>query len=181
MSPWCDTTTYNLEVVQVMPENLSHPDSDMSLGVGWVIAQGVLFLFFLIAVVSGETVADVPGLIYAQVMGLVVAAAGAVISVWSLREHGWQVSPFPRPADAAHLVESGPYRYVRHPMYTGIVVFVLGVGLAYANPVVLLTSFTFTVFFMAKTGHEEDMLVERIDGYSAYRSDVPWRIIPFVM
>ncbi len=164
-----------------MPKNLSRSDSDMSLGVGWVIAQGVLFLFFLIAVVSGETVADVPGLVYAQVIGLVVATGGAAISLWSLREHGWQVSPFPKPTDGALLVESGPYRLVRHPMYTGIIVFTLGVGLAYANPVVLLMSFTFTVFFMAKTGREEDMLVERIAGYGAYRSDVPWRIIPFVM
>jgi protein-S-isoprenylcysteine O-methyltransferase Ste14 len=153
----------------------------MSLGVGWVIAQGVLFTFFVIAVMTGETVTDVPGLAYAQIVGLVVAVAGAGISTWSLSHHGWQVSPFPRPMDGAALVDSGPYRYVRHPMYTGIIVFVLGVGLAYANPVVLLASVAFVVFFMAKTGHEEDMLVEKVDGYRKYRSDVPWRIIPFVM
>jgi len=66
-------------------------------------------------------------------------------------------------------------------MYTGIVIFTLGVGLAYANPVALLSSATFLVFFMAKTGREEEMLLERVPGYGAYRSSVPWRISPFVM
>jgi protein-S-isoprenylcysteine O-methyltransferase Ste14 len=153
----------------------------MELGVGWVIAQGALFAIFIVAVVFGEPVSEVPGFIFVQITGLVVAAAGAALSVWSLMQHGWSVSPFPRPVDGAHLVESGPYRYVRHPMYSGIVMFTLGVGLAYANPVVLLTSFTFLVFFMAKTGREEEMLVEKVPGYRSYRSDVPWRLVPFLM
>jgi len=153
----------------------------MERGTGWVIAQGAIFVFFLIAVVFGDTIQDVPGLIFARIVGLIVAVSGAAVSVWSLLAHGWQVSPFPKPVDGAHLVDSGPYRYVRHPMYSGVVIFTLGVGLAYANPVVLLSSVTFLVFFMAKTGREEEMLVEKVPGYRAYRTAVPWRIIPFVI
>jgi protein-S-isoprenylcysteine O-methyltransferase Ste14 len=164
-----------------MPDNLSQSNSDMSLGVGWVIAQGALFVFFLIALISGDSVGVVPGLIFAQIIGLALALAGAGLSLWSLMQHGWSVSPFPRPVDGAQLISSGPYRYVRHPMYSGIVLFTLGVGLAYTNPAVLLASFTFLVFFMAKTGREEEMLVEGVPGYRIYRSDVPWRLIPFVM
>lgn len=174
-------TIYNTEVANPMPDNLSHSDSDMSLGVGWVIAQAALFVFFFMALFSGDTVSGVPGLIVAQVIGLIAALAGALVSVWSLMQHGWRVSPFPRPVDGAQLVESGPYRYVRHPMYSGIVLFTLGVGLAYANPVVLLTSFAFLVFFTAKTGREEEMLVATVSGYRGYRSDVAWRLIPFVI
>jgi protein-S-isoprenylcysteine O-methyltransferase Ste14 len=148
--------------------------------VGWVVAQGALFVFFLITLVSGDSVSNVPGLVFVQILGLVLALGGAALSVWSLMQHGWSVSPFPRPVDDAHLVSSGPYRYVRHPMYSGIVLFTLGVGLAYANPAVLLASFTFLVFFMAKTGHEEGMLVESVPGYRTYRSEVAWRLIPFI-
>ncbi len=160
---------------------MSPIDSDMERGTGWVVAQGAIFTLFLFAVVFGETIEDVPGLIFARIIGLVAGICGATVSVWSLLQHGWKVSPFPRPVEDAHLVDSGPYRFVRHPMYTGIVMFTLGVGLAYANPVALLSSVTFLVFFMAKTGREEEMLVEKIDGYRLYRTDVPWRIIPFVM
>jgi protein-S-isoprenylcysteine O-methyltransferase Ste14 len=171
---------YNLESDRYMPDNLSQSDSSMSLGVGWVVAQGALFVFFLMALLSGDSVSNVPGLVFVQILGLVLALAGAALSVWSLMQHGWSVSPFPRPVDDADLVSSGPYRYVRHPMYSGIVLFTLGVGLAYANPAVLLASFTFLVFFMAKTGHEEEMLVESVPGYRTYRSEVPWRLIPFI-
>ena len=162
-------------------ENMSQLDSDMERGTSWVVAQGAIFAFFLITILFGDTVEDVPGLIFAQIVGLIVGISGAAVSVWSLLQHGSRVSPFPRPADGAHLVDSGPYRYVRHPMYSGIVIFTLGVALAYANPVALLSPATFLVFFMAKTGREEEMLLERVPGYGAYRSEVPWRIVPFVM
>jgi len=150
-------------------------------GVGWVVAQGVIFAFFLVAVVFGSSIEDTPGLIFAQIVGLVVGVLGTAISVWALSAHRWRVSPLPKPMNGAQLIDSGPYRYVRHPMYTGIVVFTLGVGLAYANPVALLSSVTFLVFFMAKSGREEEMLVEELTDYRKYRSRVPWRIIPFVM
>lgn len=167
-----------------MPENLSHDDSDMpSRGRGgwWVAGQVVLFLFFFASVVFGEPVTETPGLVFAQITGVIVALFGAGISVWAFRYHGSSLTPFPRPSEGMHLIEGGPYRYVRHPMYSGIIAFTLGVGMAYANPVTMLSSVAFTVFFMAKSGHEEDMLVEDVPGYRNYRSAVPWRLIPFVM
>ena len=156
-----------------MPENLSRSDSDMSLGVGWVIAQSVLFVFFVIAVVSGETMADVPGLIYAQVIGLVVAGGGAVISVWSLKEHQWKVSPFPRPDDGALLVESGPYLVVRHPMYTGVLLGGIGQILLLQNwlagPCTLVSGLLFCALRIPK----EEKMLEGYFGasYRAYRED----------
>ncbi len=63
----------------------------------------------------------------------------------------------------------------------GGIVFTLGVGLAYANAATLLSSLAFTVFFMAKSGHEEDLLVANVPGYRDYRSSVPWRLIPYLL
>ena len=40
-----------------MPENMSQSDLDMSRGVGWVVAQGTIFAFFLMAVVSEDPLA----------------------------------------------------------------------------------------------------------------------------
>ena len=164
-----------------LTEDSTRPDDGESRGVGWVISQGALFAFFLVAVFLGDSIDGLPGLIYVQSFGLLVSVFGAFFSGWSLMAHGWNVSPFPKPVEGAVLVDSGPYRYVRHPMYTGIVVFILGVGLAYANPTVLTSSLTFLVFFVAKTGREEEMLVGTLDGYRKYRSAVPWRIIPYIV
>jgi len=162
---------------------MSHNDSDIGRerGVGWVVGQGVLFVFFLIAVFTGEAVSGVPGLVFVWIIGLVVALGGSAITVWSVILHGSRLSPYPFPVDGMTVINSGPYRYVRHPMYTGIVLFTLGVGLAYGKPVVLLSSLVFLVFFVAKSGHEEDMMVKYMDGYREYRSRVPWRIIPYIV
>jgi len=167
-----------------MPENLSQDDSDMpssNRGGWWVVGQVVLFGFFIASVVFREPVTESPGLVISQIFGVLVALFGAAISVWAFRYHGSSLSPFPKPPEGMHLIDGGPYRYVRHPMYSGIIAFTLGVGMAYANPVTMLSSVAFTVFFMAKSGHEEDMLVAEVPGYKSYRSDVPWRLIPFVM
>ena len=167
-----------------MPENLSQSDSDTSnqgRGGWWVAGQVLLFALFIASVVFGDSIADAPGLVFAQIIGVLVALFGAGISVWAFRFHGPDLTPFPKPSDGMDLIEDGPYRYVRHPMYSGIIAFTLGVGLAYANPVTMLSSVAFTVFFMAKSGHEEDMLIDQVPGYRAYRSAVPWRLIPFVM
>ena len=167
-----------------MPENMSEYDSDPtpgSRGGAWVLGQGVLFVLFIASVVAGGPIPDVPGIVVAQIVGVVVAGAGAAISVWSAVYHGWTLSPFPKPNDGQRLIDQGPYRYVRHPMYSGIIAFTLGVGLAYANPVTLLSSLAFTVFFMAKSGHEEELLVAHVPGYRQYRSSVPWRLIPYLL
>jgi protein-S-isoprenylcysteine O-methyltransferase Ste14 len=170
-----------------MPDNLSRDDSNRDddtpsgSGVGWVIAQGVIFVFFLVSVLAGDPIEDVPGIVVARIVGVLLAVIGAALSAWAGLLHGSRLSPFPKPVDGMALIEGGPYRYVRHPMYTGIIVFTLGVGLAYANLVTMLSSLAFAVFFMAKTGHEEEMLVASVPGYRDYRSDVHWRLLPFVV
>jgi len=159
----------------------SDSDSVRERGYGWVVAQGALFVFFFIAVFTGDSVSDVPGLVVVWIIGVIVAIGGAAVSLWSVLLHGSRLSPFPFPVDGMAVIEGGPYHYVRHPMYSGIVLFTLGVGLAYSKPTVLLSSLTFLVFFVAKSGHEEDMMIKYMDGYSEYRSSVAWRIIPYLV
>jgi protein-S-isoprenylcysteine O-methyltransferase Ste14 len=177
-------SSYNSKVEEFMPENMSHPDSDeedSGRGGWWVVGQVLLFALFIGSLFAGGPPDDVPGIIFVQVVGVIVALIGVGVSIWAFRYHGPGLTPFPKPTDGMELIDEGPYRYVRHPMYSGIIAFTLGVGLAYANPVTLLSSFAFTVFFMAKSGYEEDMLVKELPGYRQYRSSVPWRLIPFVM
>lgn len=173
-----------------MPGNLSHNGSDSAdpptssesrLGVGWVIFQGVMFVFFIVAMVAGERVQSFTGMVYLQSAGLLLAIFGSGVSIWSVLQHGSRLSPFPKPVDGAVLIESGPYRFVRHPMYSGIIAFVLGASVAYMVPAAMLAAPAFLVFFMAKTGHEELLLADAVPGYRAYRSSVHWKLIPKVI
>lgn len=160
--------------------NHTQADDDLppGRGVWWLVVQGGLFVFFLAALVSGETVEDFDGLVYIQSAGLLLALFGAFVSAWSIFQHRGRVSPFPKPTEGAALVDTGPYRYVRHPMYSGIIAFTLGTGIAFANISAALVAPAYLVFFMVKSGHEEEMLAETMPGYRQYRSDVHWRLIP---
>ena len=68
--------------------------------------------------------------------GALLAVAGAGLAVWAARVLGRALTPFPQPAAAGTLVESGPFHRVRHPIYAGGLLFFLGWSL-YAGPAAL--------------------------------------------
>lgn len=168
-----------------MPDNLSDMDSDtppsQSTGVWWVVAQGVVFVFFVITMIGGQRVEPFTGMVYVQSAGLLLALFGSIISIWSVLQHGRDLSAVPVPREGARLIDTGPYRFVRHPMYSGVIAFVLGAAVAYMVPAAMLAGPAFFVFFMAKSGREEELLVDHLPGYRQYRSDVRWRLIPKVI
>lgn len=147
----------------------------------WVVVQGLIFVSFLVALVAGQRVDPFTGMVYVQSAGLLLALVGAGISIRSLLQFGLTVSPFPTPREGSSLIDAGPYRYVRHPMYSGIIAFSFGAAVAYMVPAAMLAAPAFLVFFMAKTSHEEDLLIEHVPGYRQYRSRVRWRLIPKVI
>ncbi len=150
-------------------------------GVWWVAVQGAIFGYFFAALLIGETVDEFSGLVYLRSAGLLIALFGSGVSIWSVILHGSRLSPFPKPVDGAKLIDIGPYRFVRHPMYSGIIAFTFGCGLAYANVAAALAGLMFIIFFIAKTGREEEMLADVVPGYRKYRSLVVWRLIPRVI
>lgn len=150
-------------------------------GGGWVLAQLALFALFVVALVGTPGLTEGIALGYARIMGVVLVVVAVVIGGWSMVILGRDLSIFPHPVEEAQLVDSGPYRLVRHPVYFAVIVGALGLALAFLNTAAAVVALVFIPFFMAKTGFEEDRLVERVAGYREYRSAIPYRIIPWVM
>lgn len=101
-------------------------------------------------------------------LGWIVAAAGLVLAVWAGRTMGASLSPFPRPSRDAELVEGGPFRYLRHPIYVGGTLFFAGLSLVFSVYALVLTGFL-ALFWIAKARREERYLLERFPGYADYR------------
>jgi protein-S-isoprenylcysteine O-methyltransferase Ste14 len=150
-------------------------------GGGWVLAQLALFALFVVALVGTPGLTEGVALGYARITGVVLVVVAVVIGGWSMVILGRDLSIFPHPVEEAQLVDSGPYRLVRHPVYFAVIVGALGLALAFLNTAAAVVALVFIPFFMAKTGFEEDRLVERVAGYREYRSAIPYRIIPWVM
>ncbi len=147
----------------------------------WVVAQIVLFGLYALAMLGTDPITEGVGLGYARVIGAVMVVVAAVIGVWSVVVLGRNLTIYPYPVHQATLADRGPYRLVRHPIYLAVIVGGVGLALVLLNTAGVLVALVFIPFFGAKTGFEEDGLVEHVPGYRRYRSDIPYRIIPWVM
>ena len=146
-----------------------------------MLAQLSLFALYLLALAGTPMIDEGVGLGFARIAGVVLAVTGVVIGGWSVVLLGRDLSIFPHPLEEARLVDRGPYRLVRHPIYLAVILGALGLALAFLNTAAAIVALVFIPFFMAKTGFEEDRLVEQVAGYREYRSAIPYRIIPWVM
>jgi protein-S-isoprenylcysteine O-methyltransferase Ste14 len=149
-------------------------------GEGWVAIQGVLFAGVGVAgiVASGGWTGPVAGV--TLVTGWLLVGAGGILAAAALAGlHGGDaLTAVPHPRDEARLIESGPYRLVRHPVYGGLILAAIGWGLIRASPAALVAAAILLGFFDLKRRREEVWLRERFPGYAAYaartRRLIPW-------
>lgn len=86
--------------------------------------------------------------------------------LWHNRPSNFSVLPEPR--DSAQLITSGPYRYVRHPLYTGLMLFALGCAVGWNTWVHWSVVAALAVVLHCKARREESLLALRFDDYRAY-------------
>ncbi len=116
--------------------------------------------------------------------GILLMLIGSVTMTWprlmSARRKAWAHPGTSRSEIPGHtLVRDGPYRFVRHPYYAGIVVGFLGLELSLASwLVVLVLPVVYDTIRQIKR-EEGQLLRDYGDEYRAYRSRT-WRLIPFV-
>jgi protein-S-isoprenylcysteine O-methyltransferase Ste14 len=141
-------------------------------GEGWLGLQVLLMVAIPVEAwresMTGDA-ADVPTIV--RVLGGVALLAGLALIAWSsvLLRRSAAFSALPRPLEAGSLVVSGPYGYVRHPIYSGLVLSAAGIAAIRASlPLVLLTV-AIAVVLDVKRRREELWLAERYPGYDAYR------------
>ena len=113
-------------------------------------------------------------------LGGALVIIGAVLGMWSLRSLGESLTPYPQPRSRATLVEHGPYRVVRHPIYSSILISLLGVSVA-GSLWALLPLAVLVVWWLGKASVEERFLRERYPGYQDYCLRVRHRLIPWVL
>jgi protein-S-isoprenylcysteine O-methyltransferase Ste14 len=111
------------------------------------------------------------------VPGILVTLTGVALAVWAYRSLGRSFTAYPSPPEDAALVESGPYRLVRHPVYGGAILLFAGLSLAFSISALLLTA-ALAALWRAKAAVEEKNLASRFPGYEAYRARTTRRFFP---
>jgi protein-S-isoprenylcysteine O-methyltransferase Ste14 len=103
--------------------------------------------------------------------GLVLGPLGLCLSLWSV----WHLrSSFSILAEARRTVVSGPYRYLRHPLYLGEALTMLGACLLIGTWIALLFWAVISGLQLARARVEEKKLSRALSDYQAYRSKTPF-------
>ena len=78
------------------------------------------------------------------------------------------------------VISSGPYAQVRHPMYTGALILLLGTPLALGSWWGVLTMIPITAVIIWRLLDEERFLTKNLPDYAGYKAKVKYRLVPFV-
>jgi protein-S-isoprenylcysteine O-methyltransferase Ste14 len=110
------------------------------------------------------------------IVAIVVGGGAAGRGIWDLRSN---LSPFPRPIAGAALVDSGAYRLIRHPIYSGLVLGAIGWGLVTGSILAIGAAGLLFLLLAAKSHREEVWLVAMHPEYRAYQRRTK-RLIPWI-
>jgi protein-S-isoprenylcysteine O-methyltransferase Ste14 len=111
-------------------------------------------------------------------LGVPLLLVGLILAGWGVRALGPSLTPGTEPLAEATLVTAGPYGYVRHPIYAGIVAMLAGYTLAWSNwTLALIVGWMALLYFRGKARREERWLVQRFAEYEAYMRRVPRRVL----
>ncbi len=102
-----------------------------------------------------------------QLAADVLLVAGTAWSVWTLRFLGRNLSVL---AQARDVVDRGPYRWVRHPLYTGEIVSSLGLAITVGTGAAVTVWLGLLALQLYRALREEQLLLHTLSGYRDYRS-----------
>lgn len=131
--------------------------------------QGVL----LVGLISLSGRDDWPTPPWLHVVGVGLVVAGLVVVAVGGTRLGQLLTPTPVPKDGGTLVTDGLYRWVRHPIYTGVLLIVGGLVAPSGRWLTLALGGLTVAFFFAKSAWEEDRLLEQYPGYGDYKRATP--------
>ena len=116
-----------------------------------------------------------------QIVGAILLVSSFPLMALTFRENSF-LSPAVRIQQerGQTVVSTGPYHYVRHPLYAGAIPFFLGTPLLLGSWYGLLFALVMIAGMGLRAVMEERMLREELPGYDSYMTEVKYRLIPYV-
>lgn len=114
-----------------------------------------------------------------EVAGAILALIGLLMLLAAVYQIRGSLTPFPSPVKNGELITTGPYKYIRHPIYSGIILAAVGYGLQAGDASKLMISLALWLLFYFKSRYEEKMLMDFYRDYKQYRTHT-YRFFPFL-
>ena len=138
--------------------------SDRRVGATFVVAQFVLLA--VVVFLPGGSLWSLP--MWLTRVADALAVAGLVVMVLAALGLGRGLTAMPLPNEHAALRTGGLYRWVRHPIYSGLLLFALCRTVVSGSPFTVVAFLVLVVVLTAKAHWEEQRLIVRFPDYAAY-------------
>ena len=147
----------------------------------WLILPGFIAAFFIPPLEFLFLPEFLPRTVLIEWVGLGLIFLGLLLRVWTRSAIKGMYSGHVEIQEGHLLVQTGPYRYIRHPGYAGFTLLALGVSVAYSSLVGLLAILVLLLPGLAyRMRVEENLLIEHFgEAYLKYMNDTK-KILPFI-
>jgi protein-S-isoprenylcysteine O-methyltransferase Ste14 len=149
-----------------------------------VLAGLLMVAFFSIYLVAGldyRWQATGPVAVGWHLAGGAVFVLGCALEMWAMRANRFFSTAVRMQLDRGHAVASGgPYRYVRHPGYVGMILQVTGTPVLLGSLWALIPGAAMVLLLIVRTRLEDRTLRRKLPGYDEYAARVRCRLLPGV-
>jgi protein-S-isoprenylcysteine O-methyltransferase Ste14 len=115
----------------------------------------------------------------AQIVTLLIVIAGYALVVWATGVNVFFSQVVRIQTERGHtVISTGPYRYVRHPAYVGLLMVVLGAPIMLGSWGALIPGVISAILMIVRTALEDRTLQAELPGYTAYAQRVHYRLVP---
>jgi protein-S-isoprenylcysteine O-methyltransferase Ste14 len=149
-------------------------NSALAVNAGLIAAIFIAFAFTFVRI------AVLPGWVFYP--GIALMLGGIVLRQWSISILGGFFSVMVSVQEGQTIIRKGPYRFIRHPSYTGTFLVMAGIGLAVRSwGALLILLLIFAIVYSYRIRVEEKALADHFgDEYRAYVKDTKM-LIPFIL
>lgn len=112
-----------------------------------------------------------------EIIGLIVLNIGVIILNIAMLQNAFASKILDINKDQK-LIDTGLYGHVRHPLYSGAILMILGFPIALGSWISLIPAAIGALSLIIRIKFEEEMLIKGMDGYEDYRTRVRYKIIP---
>ena len=176
---------YNMLVLlPIHPELVAERSREKKDTKTWdrVLTRGILVFTLIGLVVAGldKRYAWTPDLpVWIHIFGLILYALGQLLFTWSMTANKFFATTVRIQEDRGQFVaQSGPYRYIRHPGYIGMILSMVAFPIALGTLWVFIPYGLGMVGYIVRTAMEDKTLSAELDGYSHYMQSVKYRLLP---
>ena len=104
---------------------------------------------------------------------------GAYLHLWAVGSNSSYVGTVCI-REGQRVIDAGPYRWIRHPGYAGIIVMMSSIAILLGSVAALLPAGIVALLVIARTALEDRMLRRGLEGYAGYAERVRYRLVPWV-